>query len=331
MKTMVFGVPAVTGGALTILKQHHSAAMQDIDNEWIFIVSTPHLPDQSNITVVNYPWVKKSWFHRLYFDRYVAPKLVKDHGVDQVLSLQNITLPKVKVPQILYLQQALPFADKRYRFSESSIYWIYQNIIGRRILQSIKEADRIIVQSHWFKDTAAQRAKVDPGKFTVKFPELDIKVKQAYRNPGSEKVIFFYPSGADDYKNHKLVVEALQHFSKAEMENFKIVFTLDGNENKRIAALFNAVETNNLPVEFVGRIPIDEVYQYYSKSILLFPSFIETLGLPLLEAKAHQAPILASNCAFSLEILKDYPKALFFHPFKVEELISQIRYMMSQK
>ena len=68
MKIMVFDVPADSGGALTILNQYYDKAVKDTENEWIFIISTPILKSKMNVKVVNFPWVKKSWFHRLYFD-----------------------------------------------------------------------------------------------------------------------------------------------------------------------------------------------------------------------------------------------------------------------
>jgi len=65
-KIMVFDVPAESGGALTILKQYYEKAIKDTKNKWIFVVSTPDLADTKNVKILNYPWVKKSWVHRLY-------------------------------------------------------------------------------------------------------------------------------------------------------------------------------------------------------------------------------------------------------------------------
>ena len=43
MKIMVFDVPAVSGGALSILNQYYNKACNDTNNEWIFVVSKPLL------------------------------------------------------------------------------------------------------------------------------------------------------------------------------------------------------------------------------------------------------------------------------------------------
>ena len=63
-----------------------------------------------------------------------------------------------------------------------------------------------------------------------------------------------------------------------------------------------------------------DVMEIYTTSILVFPSYIESLALPLLEARNSKTIILASDCKFSKELLSDYENAYFFDPFKSEEL-----------
>lgn len=324
MKVMVFDVPAESGGALTILNQYYSAAIKDSENEWIFVISIPKLCEHKNIKVLNYPWIKKSWFHRLYFDRVVAHKLVKKYAVDEVLSLQNIVISNVKIKQTLYLHQPLPFVEKKYGIVENFKFWVYQNIISKMIFKSIKESDKVIVQTRWMLEECIHRAKVKREKFILKKPELDIKVREYYKHEQKDKVTFFYPSSGLEYKNHKIIVEAFQKLSFDSNKKCEVFFTLQGDENKHIRKLNTIAKEKKLPINFIGRLNIEEVYEYYSKSILIFPSYIETFGLPLLEAKLHKCPIIASDCAFSHEILDDYNKVEFFDPFNVESLKNEI-------
>ena len=90
---------------------------------------------------------------RLFFDHIIAPKLIKDHDIDQVLSLQNIIIPHTSVFQSVFVHNALPFSEYRFRLKEDRLLWIYQNIIGKNIFKSIKKADRVIVQTNWMKNT----------------------------------------------------------------------------------------------------------------------------------------------------------------------------------
>jgi len=315
MRIMVFDVPANSGGALTILKQYYHEALQDRKNEWIFVVSTPQLKESENVKVLNYPWIKKSWFHRLYFDRFVARKLVEKYEVDEILSLQNVVVPKVEVKQTLYLHQPLPFVEKRYGLTEDFKFWLYQNIISKMIFKSIREADKVIVQTKWIMHAAIEKANVKKEKFILKQPDLNILIKKLYDPDKKKDKLFFYPASGLVYKNHEVIVNACKLLKDKGISNYKVIFTLNGDENKHIRMLKQIVIDADLPIEFIGSIDIEAVYEYYSKSVLIFPSYIETFGLPLLEAKMHQTPIIASDCAFSHEILDGYDKVDFFDPF----------------
>ncbi len=331
MRIMVFDVPAESGGALTILNQYYDTAIKDKENEWIFIVSTPELKNTENVKVFNYPWIKNSWFHRLYFDKLIAHKLVEKYQVDEILSLQNVIVPKVKVKQTLYLHQPLPFVDKKYGIFENFKFWLYQNIISKIIFKSIKEADKVIVQTKWIMNSAIKKANVTKEKFILKQPELNIAVKKLYEQDEKNGRLFFYPSSGLVYKNHEVIVNACRFLKVKGISNYKVVFTLKGDENKHIRKLREIVLGENLPIEFLGSMSINNVYEYYSKAVLIFPSYIETFGLPMLEAKMHRSPVLASDCAFSHEILDGYDKAHFFDPFDTLQLTELMRMVLDYK
>ena len=330
MRIMVFDVPAESGGALTILNQYYDTAIKDKENDWVFVVSTPELKETDNVKVLNYPWIKKSWFHRLYFDKLVANKLVDKYNVDEILSLQNVVVPKVKVKQTLYLHQPLPFVEKRYGLTEDFKFWLYQNVISKMIFKSIRAADKVIVQTKWIRDAAIKKANVKKEKFILKQPELNVSVKKLYTSDEKSDKLFFYPASGLVYKNHEVIVNACKILKDKGISNYKVIFTLKGDENKHIRKLREIVLDEDLPVEFIGSIDIATVYEYYSKSILVFPSYIETFGLPMLEAKMHESPILASDCAFSNEILGGYGKVDFFNPFDDYELARHIQTYINQ-
>lgn len=53
----------------------------------------------------------------------------------------------------------------------------------------------------------------------------------------------------------------------------------------------------------VSTLTFKQVCKYYGRYVLIFPSYIETLGLPPLERKLQKTSILASDCPFSHEAL----------------------------
>lgn len=139
MRIMVFfDVPAESGGALSVLKEFYNKYKADENNKYIFVVSKPEMEEtKKNIEVLRYPWIKKkSWLHRLYFDYFVAPQLIKEYEVDEVLSLQNIIIPHTQIIQSVYVHNVLPLADYRFSIFEDRLLWVYQNILSRGIFTS---------------------------------------------------------------------------------------------------------------------------------------------------------------------------------------------------
>jgi len=330
---MVFDVPAENGGALTILNDFYQETLSCIDKQinWFFVVSKPLLEEKENIKVLRFPWIKRSWVHRLYFDHIIAPTLVKRYNVDKVFSLQNVVVPNIDKYQILYLHQSLPFVDYKFKLSENIKFWVYQNLISRSIIKSLKKADKVIVQTNWMKRACQESADVVNEKIYVIPPEVHLECKDFYE-PNQELILtFFYPASALTYKNHKIIVKACKALLYLNIKNFKVIFTLTGNESKYIRDLYEEVKIMGLPIEFVGSLTRDQVFQMYTKSILLFPSYIETYGLPLIEAKMHRGIILASDSSFSHEILDNYENAYFFDPFTSDDLVHLMRSILNGK
>ena len=106
---MIYDVHASESGALAILDDFYRQIRTHIDKsvKWIFIVSTPNYEETENIIVRRFPWVKKNWGYRYYFDKATTKGLLKKFKPDKVFSLQNKGIPFYHKEQIVYLH--LPF------------------------------------------------------------------------------------------------------------------------------------------------------------------------------------------------------------------------------
>lgn len=330
MRIMVFDVPAESGGALSVLHEFYNEFKLDQENEYIFVLSLPELKEASNIKVLRFPWIKKSWGHRLYFDHIIAAKLIKEYDIDRVLSLQNVIISHTAVYQSVFVHNALPFSEYRFRLKEDKLLWVYQNIIGKNIIRSIKKADHVIVQTNWMKKKIIEGLMVNSNKIEVKQPKIDISVKEQFRKTKESLSTFFYPASGVVFKNHKVIVDACLKLKGEGISDYKIIFTLRGDENKHIAKLYNIVKENQLPIKFIGGLTREEVFDFYTKSTLIFPSFIETVGLPLLEAKMHETPIIVADCAYSREILNEWKRADYFQYSYPEQLTELLKKYLSK-
>ena len=324
MNILVYDVAAENGGATSILKYFYQQHKQDRENHYVYMLSTFQLDATENITVINVPHVKKGWGNRLLFDWFGVKKYLRQYKIDEVLSLQNIGIPGFRGRQTVYVHNALPFSEYRYSINESRLMWIYQNVIGKMMLSSIKSADQVIVQTQWMKDAIIRKIPKAKDKIQMQFPKVDIPRGVAFTR--KEKCVFFYPANSAPFKNHRLILQACQILKAAGITDYTVEFTLTGNETPAISTLKEKAQMEMLPIQWLGVLSRQQVFEKYQSSVLVFPSYIETIGLPVFEAKSVGAPLLLADCVYAKEVADGYADAHFFphdNAVALEELMAQ--------
>lgn len=322
MRILVNDVAAENSGALTILESFYHEFCRDTSSEYVLCVSKPSFNSISNVQVLSFPWVKISWFHRLWFEVITTNRLIRKLKIDEVFSLQNIVTPFTRKPQTLYLQLSLPFDDIRFSLFDAPQFWIYQKIIGPMIIHSVKRAKSIIVQTEWMKAAVMKTANVSREKIVVQTPNLCIEIPGRFSTIAWQRY-FFYPATPLVYKNHKTLFRAMQILKAGGISNFKVLLTIDRRKlPKDWAGYIEDIDEN---IIFLGNISHQEVMQLYCKSVLVFPSYIETYGLPLKEASLCRAPIIAADRPFSREVLSEYDTKCYFQSFDADSLAKCMR------
>ena len=312
---MIYDVHASESGALAILDDLYKQikVYPDKTIKWIFVVSVPKYEENENIVVKRFPWVKKNWGYRYYFDNVTTPKLISEYNPQKILSLQNKGIPFYKKEQTVYLH--LPFILTDYKFSikeDGKKLWIYQNVVSKMIFKSLRTVDCVVVQTRWMKEALVKKAGVEDNRIIVLKPDITINCIGRYVDSKDNKKRFFYPATAFSYKNHMTLLKAVNELQKEGFKDYQVIFTISEHENKYTESLAQYIKECQLNVLMMGSIPRRDVFEFYTKSTLVFPSYVESFGLPLLEAKMTGAPIIASDTTFCHEILSDYHKVVFF-------------------
>lgn len=327
MRIVVNDIAASKTGALAILKDFYEYVKNnEFEHEWIFLTGGDYIePVEGRIEVKVLSEVKKSQKNRLMFDLWSGRKYISSLKPDVVLSLQNtLTTGKIyngknKVPQVLYVHQPLGFQKiKKFSFlkSEEREYAIYQYLIGAMIDASIKRADKVIVQTEWMKKAVCEKTRISVDKIQKvlpDIPDLSEMKKGCWKNNQ-----FFFPSGEILYKNHECIIKAVALLNERGIHDFKVHFTLKGLSD--VTNRTYPDQYNNIC--WGGRVSREEVIEKYSEATLLFPSYIETFGVPLAEARQIGTLILASDTPFCHEVLNEYENVKYFNPFDEKELAS---------
>ena len=324
MKVAVIDVAASCGGAASILMEFYQYVKKNkTDIEWYFVLSQPLVEPTKEIHVILLPDIKKSWTRRLQFDLFGAEKVLATIRPNLILNFQNTLVRCRDMLQFLYVHQPIPFQKVKY-FSflkkEERIYAVYQYIIGSMIKHSVKKADRVFVQTGWMNEAVSAltaKNKVDIITPQIKISESDVKIPVDV-----DETCFFFPASKIPYKNHKIVTDAVRILVKRGKTDFSVLFTLSEDEK---------TEKSADQIRYIGSQNRETIMRMYANKVLVFPSYIETFGLPLAEARAVGGLILAADTPFSREVLNGYRNAYFFNAFDANSLAELMEAVMNQK
>lgn len=314
MRIVVNDIAASCGGAMTILKQFYDYVKHnDTKNEWVFLLGDKYLEETDRIKIRCFPDVKKSRIKKVLFDCFYGKRVIHSFDPDVVVSLQNIITFGVKKTQILYVHQSIPFQkEKNFSFlkKEERSLAVIQHIVGIFIKASVKRADKVFVQTKWIQKAVAEKCGKKEEDIHLAFPTVETFEPDVSK---FDHTRFFYPTSNQLYKNNDVILRACDELNAMGIHDFLVDLTLPEG---------TIVQKN---IRCVGYLSREQMIDEYQSCALLFPSYIETVGLPLLEARSCNTMILASDTAFAHECLDGYANAKFFAFFDSEELADEMK------
>lgn len=184
---------------------------------------------------------------------------------------------------------------------------------------SWEERLRIIVERWWLKSRAKyvtsfivqtdtmrgllrrslkKNAVVLPFAGVVETPQIERPFQREYRYD------YIYVASGEPHKNHKKLIEAW--IDLAEMEAFpSLCLTLKAERFPELCAwIESAIKKYSLKIFVVGEHSHKETMNLYSVSkALIYPSLLESFGLPLIESTMLGLPVLASNSDYVWDVV----------------------------
>ena len=250
MRIVVNDIAASSGGAMSILKDFYNYIIEnDKVNEWIFLLGDSYLEEKSNVKIIPMPHIKKNCFNKLLFDLFYGKYFINSLKPDAVFSLQNIITFGLKIPQVVYIHQSIPFQTvKRFSFikPEERKLAIYQYIIGRLIKISASKSDKVIVQTDWMKNSICSTTKIDKNKIIRAYPSIkDFSTFQNFKK--FDNTSFFYPTSNSIYKNNECIYKACLLLNNKGIKNFSVRLTiLDKRDIQNISFIGKYCIINNI-------------------------------------------------------------------------------------
>ncbi len=213
------------------------------------------------------------------------------------------------------------------------------NLNSRRLLYSYfkDRADCFLAISHFTKQTMVDRLGIAAEK--IKVIHLAADAMPQYQPTESDKSwaasfgrYLLYPAKPFFHKNHAFLISALGKLHQA-CEKGGLQLLLTGGVSKKDIQHLNRISADNNAqniVQILGFVSETRLHALIKGAeYLVFPSFFEGFGMPVLEAMTLGCPVLASNAGSLPEVGGD--AAVYFDPRCEDELIALLDQVVQEK
>ena len=336
MKTIV--VSAVNlrkGGTLTILREclHYLSGSKRVkEYRIIALVHKKELASYPNIEYIEMPDTIKSWGRRLWCE-YVTMHFLSQKWAPVYLWLSlHDTTPNVKAErQAVYCQTSFPFLQWRWKDWFFDYKIVLFSLLTRFAYQiNIKRNRYLIVQADWLRKGLADMFHLPQDRFIVAPP--DLKIPRSI-SPFSTKecFTFFFPATPDCHKNFEQLCEATRLLEEELGKGkFQVWMTINGKENRYTRWLYRKWGKVD-SLKFSGFMDKEKLYVAYAVTdCLVFPSRVETWGLPISEFAVFGKPMLLADLPYAHETAASCSKVAFFNPSDPKTLKGQMKRLIQK-
>lgn len=250
---------------------------------------------------------------REHFISQIAPdavhvsSMIEGLGEDIVTSCSN----GEKIVTAVTLYDLIPFRQPDVYLSDKNVRTHYHSKVSQ-----LQKADVLLGISKFSADEGIEyltdfsgevvdiRGGVDPTFRPMK--NARSAIEGLCKSLGVGEKFFLYTASFDQRKNQKGLIEAFSKLPASIRASRQLVIVGKGwpaaYDELHAFALGLGVPSDK--IIFTGRVSDEELHALYSCcELFVFPSFWEGLGMPVLEAMACGAAVLASNTTSVLEVL----------------------------
>ena len=212
-----------------------------------------------------------------------------------ILCMSNIPPPiKTKIKTLIYFHNRLLIDPFKHEIkSQHKIL----NFIKFQYIRFYNQKDYIwIVQTPLMKKLLKNALRIDHSHIH-EYPffkiDLDKSILKKSRNS------FVYISSDVTHKNHKRLLNAFIKAAKITDKNIELNLSI--NKSKFIKYNF----PGNLKLKFHGTLSKDSVKELYkTNEFAIYPSLVESFGLPLIEAVNYDCKLIASDLPYVHSVVK---------------------------
>lgn len=326
-KVVISGVNMVDSGILSIYLEIAKALSKRKDVKLVCLVNNKEIflnVPLNNVKFIEYPNVKKKWMSRLYFEYVTSFYISKRLKPDVWICLHDITANVSAPKRFVYCHNPSPFYKAKasdYRLDKK--FYLFSKFYKYLYRINITKNTSVIVQQSWIATKFSEWFKID--NIIVSKPESDekfdlISQPRLIRKP----VKLIYPAFPRVFKNIELLIDTLFYLKENHLSYYndlEVLLTFQEGTSLYGDEMINKAKELDLGnIKFCGFLDRNIIYEMYKNDAdaLIFPSKLETWGLPISEAKMFNLPIMVADFEYSQETIGDYPFAVYFKNNAIE-------------
>ncbi len=320
------------GGPLTVFQDCLFAATEVLSPEWniIALVHNKTSFNNSRVKFIEFPKAKRSWLLRLSYEWVFFLRMSVSIKPDLWFSLHDIT-PFVRARrQAVYCHNPAPFYSSSLREIQlSPVFWIFTLLYKYVYRLFIKRNSFVIVQQDWIRDAFLNMFGKLP--LVVAYPNVkqtDLKLRKSEKKGNH---VFLYPSFPRVFKNFEVICQATEILNKRNVLNFDVRLTIKGNENSYSKWVYSQYK-NVKNLKFIGlQSKSDLANHYHVSTTVIFPSKLETWGLPISEAKMYKKRLILADLPYAHETVGCYNEVSFFPQKNATALADLMQAIIEQR
>lgn len=281
------------------------------EHEFIFIFDRPfdkRFVFGKNVSpVIAGPAARHPLLWKYWYD-VKLPAVLRKYKADVFVSCDGFCSLTTKVPQCLLVHD-LSFLHYP-EFMKKSHYVFYKHYTSK----FLAKAASIATVSEFSRKDIAKQYKIDDSKIDIVlsaakelFQPVTEKEKQEIKDKYTEgKDYFIYAGAIHPRKNPMNLLRAFSIFKKKQKSNWKLV--LAGRLAWKYKHFVESLKTYKYrdDVVLTGYLEEEELVRVIGSAYaLIYPSFWEGFGVPVLEAMKCNVPVITSESSAMQEIAKD--------------------------